>query len=99
MNAFFPVGSTSVSATTSALSSTAIPTGGPMIRIARETSASRVFIAFSSGTATATTSSMELVSGIVEELENPGGYANFSVITDAGTCGVNISCGPRYKQP
>lgn len=97
MNAFFPVGSASVSATTSALASTAIPTGGPMIRVARETSASRVFIAFHATSATATTSSMELVSGVVEELENPGGYSFFSVITDAGTCGVNVSTGPRYN--
>lgn len=99
MNAFFPVGSTSVSATSSALASTAIPSGGPVLRVARETSAVRVFIAFHATSATATTSSMELVSGVVEELDNPGGYAYFSVITDAGTCGVNISAGPRYKLP
>lgn len=99
MNAFFPVGSTSVSATSSALASTAIPAGGPIIRVARETSAARVFIKFHATSATATSSDMELVSGVVEELENPGGYAYFSVIADAGTCGVNISCGPRYKQP
>lgn len=99
MQAFFPVGSTSVSATSSALASTAIPTGGPMIRIARETGSPRVFIKFHATAATATTSDMELVSGVVEELENPGGYSYFSVITDAGTCGVNISTGPRYKLP
>lgn len=97
MNAFFPVGSTSVAATSSALSSTAIPSGGPMIRIARETSSVRVFIKFHATAAVATVSDMELVSGVVEELENPGGYAYFSVITDAGICGVNIACGPRYN--
>jgi len=98
MNAFFPVGSTSVAATTSALSGTAIPTGGPMMRVARETSASRVFIKFgTSSSVAATVSDMELVSGVVEELENPGGYSHFSVITDTGICGVNIACGPRYN--
>lgn len=98
MNAFFPVGSTSVSATSSALSGTAIPTGGPMFRIARETSSVRVFIKFgTSSSVAATVSDMELVSGVVEELENPGGYSHFSVITDTGICGVNIACGPRYN--
>jgi hypothetical protein len=42
---------------------------------------------------------MELVSGIVEELQNPNAvaYTHFAVITFSGTCGVNVSTGPRYE--
>lgn len=103
MNAFFPVGSVSVSATTSS-AATILPLGGatspgPMIRVARESSAIRVFIAFGTSGVAATTSSMELISGVVEELEipNPATYTYFAVITDSGTCGVNVSTGPRYS--
>jgi len=104
MKAFFPVGSVSVSATTSS-AATILPAGtatyaGPMLRIAREISTARVFIAFGLVNATtATASSMELTSGVVEELEIPNKliYTHFAVITDTGTCGVNVSTGPFFE--
>ena len=70
MNKFFPVGATSTTALTSS-AVTALPSGGPLLRIARETSSVRVFIAFGANSITATLASMELVSGVVEELESP----------------------------
>jgi hypothetical protein len=99
MNAFFPVGNWGVTATTSTANA-AIPSGGPMIRIARETSTARCWIKF--GTSSITVNSgngMELVSGVVEELENPNdtNYTHFAIICDTGTCGVNLTTGPRYK--
>lgn len=98
MNAFFPVGSVGVDATASS-STTLLPLGGTLIRIARETSALRVLIQFGGTTITADpNTAMELVSGIVEELENPNPnlYTHFAVVTLSGTVGVNVSCGPRY---
>ena len=99
MKAFFPVGSTTLTATTTSSAATALPTGGPFIRLARETAAVRVFIAFGTASVVATTASMELVSGIVEQLQNPNSvaYTHFAVITFSGTCGVNVSTGPRYE--
>ena len=99
MKSFFPVGSTTLTATVTTSAATILPTGGPFIRIARETAAVRVFIAFGTASVVATTSSMELVSGIVEELQNPNttAYTHFAVITSSGTCGVNVSTGPRYE--
>lgn len=99
MGKFFPVDSTSVTATTSS-AATALPTPGQSLRITREVSATRVFIKFGTSGVTATTSSMELVSGIVEEftVPNPSAYSHFAVITNAGTCGVNVSVSPNYEQ-
>jgi hypothetical protein len=99
MRAFFPVGSTTLTATTTTSAATPLPTGGPFIRIARETAAVRVFIAFGTASVVATTANMELVSGIVEELQNPNStaYTHFAVITNTSTCGVNLSTGPRYE--
>ena len=100
MGKFFPVASTSVTATSSS-SATALPTPGQSLRITREVSTARVFIKFGGSDVAATTSSMELVSGIVEEftIPNPTAYSHFAVITNAGTCGVNVSVSPNYDQP
>lgn len=100
MNAFFPVGSASVAAALTATAALALPSGGPMIRLSRQTSAAAVYIKFGGSDVVATTSSMELVSGVVEELENPNTsiYTHYSIVSDdAATCRVNIACGPRYK--
>lgn len=98
MNKFFPVAAVSVAGTTSS-QATVIPTGGKMLRVSRDTSAARVFIAFGTSGVTATTSSMELVSGIVEELEIPNttAYTYFAIITASGTCNVNLSVSPKYE--
>lgn len=100
MSKFFPVSATSVTATTSS-AATALPTPGQALRVTREVSAIRVFIAFGTSGVTATTSSTELVSGVVEEftIPNPSAYSHFAVITNSGTCGVNVSVGPNYDQP
>ena len=99
MNRFFPVGSTSVTGSSSASAAAVLPTGGPIIRISRDTSSESIFIKFGGSDVVATTSSMELVSGIVEELENPNTavYTHYSVITLSGTCKANISTGPRFN--
>ena len=71
-----------------------------MMRIARETSSARVWIKFGTSSVSANAgNAMELVSGVVEELENPNDniYTYFAVICDTGTCGVNLTTGPRYK--
>lgn len=98
MNKFFPVGSATVTATSAALAATALPSGGPNLRISRETGSVLCYIKFGTGSVAATTDGMELVSGVVEELELPSTttYTHFSVITASGTCKVNISAGPRY---
>ena len=98
MNKFWPVNGDSQLATTSNVRNT-IPLGGPVLRIARETNSTRVWIKFGDISVTATDSGMELVSGIVEELENPNPaiYTYYAVITGGGTCGVNITAGPRYS--
>lgn len=99
---FFPVNSTTVSATTSASSGAALPTPlviGTQLRLTREASTDRVYIKFgSSASVAATTSSVELVSGVVEVWEIPDAtsYAYYSVITNNGTVSVNISVGPRF---
>ena len=102
-NKFFPVSSGAVTATSSSAATT-LPTGpqgqtGPIIRVARETSSVRVFIEFGGSGITATTGSTELISGVVEEFENPNPsyYTHYAVITASGTCSVNIACGPRYS--
>lgn len=97
MNKFFPVGSRTIGAT-SPSQTIAIPTGGPMIRISRETNSLRCFIKFGGASVTADVDSMELVSGIVEELENPNpaAYTYFAVYAPTGVCNVNVSTGPRY---
>jgi len=97
MNKFFPVGSRTITAITTS-QTIAIPTGGPMIRVSRDTSAIRCYIKFGGASITADVDSMELVSGIVEELENPNtsAYTYFAVYTTSGTCNVNVSTGPRY---
>lgn len=97
MNKFFPVGSRTITATT-ASQTIAIPTGGPMIRVSRDTSAIRCFIKFGGASITADVDAMELVSGVVEELENPNpsAYTYFAVYAASGTCNVNVSTGPRY---
>lgn len=105
MNAFFPTASDSQSAGSGGAVRAVLPVAsgasvaGPMIRLTRTTSADQVFIAFGDATVTATTDSMELISGVVEELENPNTtiYTHFSVITLSGTVLVNVSTGPRYK--
>jgi len=100
---FFPVNSTTVSATTSASSGAALPTPlvkGTQVRLTRQSSTDRVYIAFgSSASVAATTSSVELVSGIVEmwEIPDANAYAYYSVITNNGTVSVNISTGPRFE--
>lgn len=101
---FFPVSATSTLATTNSVAY-ALPVGpqsqvGPIIRVARETSSVRVFLSFTNGvTGNASDTSMELISGVVEEFENPNPayYTHYSVITASGTCYVSISCGPRYS--
>ena len=98
MDYFFPVSSTSVTATSSS-AATALPTPGARLRLARESSSVRVFINFGTAGVVATTSSTELVSNVVEEfyIPNPSAYSYFAVITNAGTCGVNISVSPVYS--
>lgn len=100
MNAFFPVASTVAGATTSSGSTAvALPGTGPMIRIARQTSADDVYIAFGTASVVATAASMMLISGVVEELEIPNSaiYTNFAVVSGSGTVFVNVCTGPRYK--
>ena len=99
---FFPVNSATVSATTSASSGAALPTPlvkGTQLRLTRQASTDRVYIAFgSSASVAATTGSVELVSGFVEiwEIPDASAYAYYSVITNNGTVSVNISVGPRF---
>lgn len=100
---FFPVNSITVSATTSASAGAALPTplvNGTQIRVARQASTDRVYIKFgSSASVAATTSSVEIVSGLVEiwEMVDASNYAYYSVITNNGTVAVNISTGPRFE--
>lgn len=99
MQSFFPVGIVGVTAATTT-AATLIPSGGKIMRIARETSTARCWIKFGTASVTVTaTTGMELVSGVVEELENPNdqSYTYFAVICDTGTCGVNVTTGPYYK--
>lgn len=96
---FFPVTAAGVTATTSS-AATLLPTGGKYYRITRENNASRVFIKFGSSDVVATTNtSMELLPGIAEEFASPNSnlYTYFAVITDASTCGVNISASPTFS--
>lgn len=100
---FFPVASTTVSATTSASSGVALPgtvVNGTQLRITRQSSTDRAYIKFgSSASVAATTSSIEIVSGIVEiwEMVDASSYAYYSVITNNGTVAVNISVGPKFS--
>lgn len=100
---FFPVNSTSASATNVASAAAAIPTPlqvGTIIRVVRENTVNRVFIKFGTASVVATTNSVELINGIVEEWEVPDAtsYTYYSVISSAGTVGVNISISPNFKE-
>ena len=99
---FFPVNSTSVTATNVASAAAAIPTPiqkGGFIRLVRQNTSDRVFIAFGGASVAATTSSTELINGIVEIWQMPDAatYTYYSVITSANTVGVNISVSPRFE--
>ena len=98
MNKFWPVGGDFQTASTGSVRNV-LPAGGPIIRVARETSSIRVWIKFGDSSVTADATGLELVSGIVEELENPdpAKYTYYAVITGSGTCGINITAGPRYS--
>ena len=97
---FFPTSSTSVTATIAASTAALIPTPGAIIRIVRQDSTDRVYIKFGGASVAATTSSTELLPGIVEEWENPdpNTYLYYSVITGSNTVGVNISVSPRFEE-
>ena len=97
---FYPAGSTSVSATTSASAAATLPTYGRALRLVRENNANRVFIAIGGSTVTATTSSVELIPGVVELWDLlPSNATHYSVITNSGTVGVNLSVSPLFNQP
>lgn len=98
---FFPVGCTTVTATTTS-AATIIPSGGNYMRIVRVNNSSRVWIKFGTDTVTVTTSNgMELLPGMAEEFSNPNPslYSYFAVITDTSTCGVNVCSSPTFSIP
>lgn len=97
-NRFYPLGSVSVSATSSS-AATAMPASGSSIRVVRVQNAARVFIRFGTSAAlTVTTSNgMEILPGIVEDFSNEYEKATyFALITDGTTTGVNVSVGPTF---
>lgn len=102
MSRFFPVSSLSTYATTNSVTYP-LPIGpegqvGPIIRVTRDVSDVRVLIQFGNNATGATDNSIELISGIVEEFENPNPsyYTHYAVKTVSGTAYVSIACGPRY---
>ena len=80
-----------------------LPTGGPIIRIVRDYTADRVFIKFGGDGLTVNLSDadmMELVPGVIEELENPDGsrYDRFYLYSSNNPVQVSISCSPTYER-
>ena len=97
---FFPTGSTSIAAGI-ASSRVTIPTPWAQIRVTRQNSSDRVFVAFGGSAVAATTDSVELVNDIVEIWQNPAigqsTYTHMAAITSANTVGVNISVSPLFE--
>lgn len=95
---FRPIGSTTKDATTTSAAHQ-IPGGGgegeKNVRLVREDNTSRVWIKFGSeqDMSVTTSNGMELLAGVVETFGLRGNEDFFAIITDTGTCEVNVTSG------